>query len=172
MLQVFYCLLSLQPTEILHEHFVYACDADGRTALITLLYIYKIILQVIALILAFNTRKVKVKGLDDSKYIAAAIYITTIVLPVSFFASLTLWSHVNTFPAVLSTTHLFGATAILILVFVPRVSLIILHVHTASHKVELRGSVPSLKNLVSITVNYYIIHIPLYIAATLFVCGC
>lgn len=172
MLQVFHCLLPLQPTEILHEHFVYACDADGRTALITLLYIYKIILQVIALILAFNIRKVKVKGLDDSKYIAAAIYITTIVLPVSFFASLTLWSHVNTFPAVLSTTHLFGATAILILVFVPRVSLIVLHVHTASHKVELRGSVPSLKNLVSTTVNYYIIHISLYIAATSFVCGC
>lgn len=129
-------LLSLQRTEVLHEYFVYACDADGRTALITMLYIYKITLQVIALILAFNTRKVKVKGLDDSKYIAVTIYITTIVLPVSFFASLTLWSHVNTFPAVLSTTHLFGATAILILVFVPRVRLIFLHVHTAFHKVK------------------------------------
>ena len=33
-------------------------------------------------VLAFSIRKVKVKGLDDTKYIAAAIYVTSIVLSV------------------------------------------------------------------------------------------
>ena len=115
-------ILSMQQTEVVHENYVYACNTDGRGILIILLYISKIILQVISLILAFRTRKVKVKGLDDSKYISAAIYITTIVLPVSVFASFTLRTHVNAFPAVVGAAHYFGATAILLLVFVPRVS--------------------------------------------------
>ena len=115
--------LFLQPTEVVYENYVYACNAEGRGILIILLFISKIILQVLSLILAFRTRKVKVKGLDDSKYISAAIYITTIVLPVSIFTSFTLRSHVNAFPALLGAAHFFGATAILLLVFVPRVSI-------------------------------------------------
>ena len=100
---------------------MYSCSVEGRGVLIILLYISKIILQIVSLILAFRTRKVKVKGLDDSKYISAAIYITTAVLPVSVFASFTLRSHVNAFPAIVGAAHFFGATAILLLVFVPRV---------------------------------------------------
>ena len=105
----------------MQENYVYSCSVEGRGVLIILLYISKIILQIVSLILAFRTRKVKVKGLDDSKYISAAIYITTAVLPVSVFASFTLRSHVNAFPAIVGAAHFFGATAILLLVFVPRV---------------------------------------------------
>lgn len=115
-------LSPLQETDIVRENYAYSCDTEGRGILILLLYISKLFLQIVALILAFRTRKVKVKGLDDSKYISAAIYITTIVLPVSIFASFTLRSHINAFPAVVGAAHYFGATAILLLVFVPRVS--------------------------------------------------
>ena len=45
------------------------------------------------------------------------------ILPLSVFASFTLRSHVNAFPAIVGTAHYFGATAILLLVFVPRVRL-------------------------------------------------
>ena len=100
---------------------MYSCESDGRTALVIMLYISKILLQVFSLVLAFWTRNVKVKGLDDSKYIPSAIYVSTIVLPISLTAAFTLRSHVNAFPAVLSTAHLFGATIILVIVFVPRV---------------------------------------------------
>ena len=48
------------------------------------------ILQVIALVLAFSTRKVKVKGIDDAKYIAAAVYVTSIVLVVVIVATYSL----------------------------------------------------------------------------------
>lgn len=113
----------MQPTEVIQENYIYACEIEGRGVVIILLYISKILLQVTSLILAFRTRKVKVKGLDDSKYISAAIYVTTIVLPIALFASLTLRRHINAFPALVGGAHYFGATAILLLVFVPKVSL-------------------------------------------------
>ena len=91
-------------------------------ALFTVLFGYKGLLQVIALISAFSTRKVKVKGLDDSKYIAAAIYVTSIVLAVTTVSTYTLMDYVNAYPAVVGMGFLLGTTMILGLVFVPRVS--------------------------------------------------
>ena len=82
-------------------------------------------LQICSLFLAFQTRNVKVKGLDDSKYIPSAIYVSTIVLPISLTAEFPLRMHMNAFPAVLSIAQFFGVTIILLIVFVPRVSIII-----------------------------------------------
>ena len=79
------------------------------------------LLQVIALVFAFATRKVKVKGLDDSKYITAAIYVTSIVLAVTIVTTYSLKDFVNTFPALFCTGFLTGTTVILGLVFVPKV---------------------------------------------------
>ena len=90
--------------------------------LFAVLYGYKGLLQIIALLLAFRTRKVKVKGLDDSKYIAAAIYISSIVLAVIIVSTYTLMDYVNVFPAVVGSGFILGTIMILALVFVPRVS--------------------------------------------------
>ena len=87
-----------------------------------MLYGYKGLLQVIALLLAFHTRKVKVKGLDDSKYIAAAVYNTSVVMAVTIVSTYTLTDYVNVFPAVVGSGFLLGTTMILVLVFVPKVS--------------------------------------------------
>lgn len=87
-----------------------------------ILYGYKAVLQVIALLFAFRTRKVKVKGLNDSKYIAAAIYITSIVLAVIIISTYTLQDYANTFPALVGLGLIVGTTMILTLLFVPRVS--------------------------------------------------
>ena len=76
------------------------------------------ILQVIALVLAFSTRKVKVKGLDDSKYIAAAIYVTSIVFAVIIVSAYTLKEFANMFPALFCTAwvlhwhHLHSGTCV------------------------------------------------------------
>ena len=116
------CLPPLQPTAEVHQYFEYVCQSRGRVAVFAVLYGYKGLLQVIALLLAFRTRKVKVKGLDDSKYIAAAVYITSIVLAVIIVSTYTLADYVNVFPAVVGSGFLLGTTMILVLVFVPRVS--------------------------------------------------
>ena len=80
------------------------------------------VLQVIALLLAFSIRKVKVKGLDDAKYIGAAIYVTSIVLAVIIVATYSLNDEINGFAALFCTGFLVGTSVILGLVFVPLVS--------------------------------------------------
>ncbi|CAI8049960.1 Gamma-aminobutyric acid type B receptor subunit 2, partial [Geodia barretti] len=108
------------PTAEIHENFLYECESKGRVVLYAVLFGYKGLLTVIALLLAFHTRKVKVKGLDDSKYIAASIYVTSIVLAVIIVSTYTLNDYVNAYPAVVGVGFLFGTTVILALVFTPR----------------------------------------------------
>lgn len=81
------------------------------------------LLQIVALILAFSIRKVKVKGLNDAKYIGAAIYVTSIMMAVIIVATYTLKDTINGFEALFSTGFMVGTTIILILVFVPLVSM-------------------------------------------------
>ena len=116
------CLIHLQPTAKVHQYYLYVCQSHGRVVLFAVLYGYKGLLQVIALLIAFRTRKVKVEGMDDSKYIAAAVYITSIVLAVIIVSTYTLMDFVNVFPAVVGLGFLLGTTMILVLVFVPKVS--------------------------------------------------
>ena len=119
---VYTFIFLFQPTAEIHKYFLFVCKSEGQVALYAVLFGYKGLLQVIALILAFRTRKVKVKGLDDSKYIAAAIYVTSIVLAVIIVSTYTLRDYVNVYPAVVGMGFLLGTTTILALVFVPRVS--------------------------------------------------
>ena len=115
--------LSIFPQElgVITDYFIYVCSSTTRNIFLGILYGYKMLLQVIALVLAFSTRKVKVKGLDDAKYIAAAIYVTSIVLTVIIVATYTLNEFVNAYPALFCTGFLIGTTVILGLVFVPKV---------------------------------------------------
>ena len=113
----------MQPTCEIHKYSLYVCESDGQRSLFIVLFCYKGLLQLIALILAFSTRTVNMKGLDDSKYIAAAIYVTSIVLAVTTVSTFTLMSYVNVYPALVGMGFLLGTTMILGLVFVPRVSL-------------------------------------------------
>lgn len=80
------------------------------------------VLQVIALLLAFSIRKVKIKGLDDAKYIGASSYVTSIVLAVIIVAIYSLKDTIHGFAALFCTGFLVGTTVILILVFIPLVS--------------------------------------------------
>ena len=110
-----------QELGIITDYYTYVCSSPTRDIFLGILYGYKMLLQVIALVLAFSTRKVKVKGLDDSKYIAAATYVTSIVLAVIIVATYSLKDFVNAFPALFCTGFLIGTTFILGLVFIPKV---------------------------------------------------
>ena len=94
---------------------------DSFRRLLGILYGYKMVLQIIALVLAFSISKVKVKGLNDAKYIAAAIYVTSIVVAVLIISNYTLSEFVNAYAAVDCTGDFIGTTVILGLVFVPKV---------------------------------------------------
>ena len=83
---------------------------------------YKVILQFIALLLAFSIRKVKVRGLGDAKYIGASTYVTSIVMAVVIVAIYSLKDMINGFAALFSFGIQLGTTVVLALVFIPLVS--------------------------------------------------
>jgi hypothetical protein len=89
-------------------------------------------LQIIALVFAFSIRKVKVKGLDDAKYVGTIIYVTSIVLAVVIVASYSLTNYINGFAALFSTGFVIGTTVILLLVFVPLVSCMVFIIVTST----------------------------------------
>ena len=103
------------------NNFVYICDSSVQQIVVGFLYAFKLILQVVALALAFMTRKVKVKGLDDAKYIAVIIYITSIVIAIIAVCEFSLSEYVNAYAVVFSTGILLAATCVLALVFIPTV---------------------------------------------------
>ena len=103
------------------EFSVYIWDPESIKSAVGVIYGYMALFQIFAMFLAFGTRKVKVKGLNDSLYIAAIIYITSILLVVIIVVSLLLNSKLNTFIAVLNASIFISTTVILGLVFIPKV---------------------------------------------------
>ena len=100
-----------QELGIVTEHFMYVCSSKTRDIFLGILYGYTMILQVIALVFAFSTRKVKVKGINDAKYITTATYVTSIVLAVIIVAIYSMKDFVNAFPALFCTGfHLHPGT--------------------------------------------------------------
>ena len=56
-----------QELGIITHYYMYICSSTARDIFLGILYGYKMVMQVIAFVLAFSTRKVKVKGLNDAK---------------------------------------------------------------------------------------------------------
>ncbi len=90
--------------------------------MLAVLYGYKALLQVIALMFAASIRKVKIKGLNDAIYVVTAIYVTSIVTAVIIISTYTLGEFINAYAVVFSFGLLIGTSVILILVFIPPVS--------------------------------------------------
>ena len=107
------------------DFFVFACNQNANYVNVGVIFGYMALLQIAAIFLAFGTRKVKVKGLNDSLYIAVTIYVTSILLVIIIGALLFLNNRVNTYAATLSTSIFISATVILSLVFVPKVTLLL-----------------------------------------------
>lgn len=87
-----------------------------------ILYGYKALLQIVALIFAVSIRKIQIKGLNDAMYIIAAIYVTSIVTTVIIVSTYTLTELINVYAAVFCLCFFIGTTVILGLVFIPSVS--------------------------------------------------
>ncbi len=59
---------------------MFICLNNNAIVWLAISYAYKGLLQLIAMLMAFHTRRVKIKALNDSKEIAAIIYINSIIL--------------------------------------------------------------------------------------------
>lgn len=96
---------------------------DETTIIVILTYVYFALLQINGLILAIQTRRVTVKVLNNSVFITALIYISSISLVVFTLITFTLQAFVNVYEALFSGGVLLIATAFLALTFIPKVLL-------------------------------------------------
>ncbi len=119
---MFHIPFRVQERELIYEYYFYTCMSTSRDITLGILYGYKAVPQAVSLFLAFQIRKVKIKGLNDAKYTVAAVYVTSIILAVIIVSTYSLVEFVNIYPVVFGLSILVGATAILVLVFVPKVS--------------------------------------------------
>lgn len=125
-------IVLLQVADIREEYSVWRCYESGSVPffLQVIIFIYLILLQVVGIILAFQTRKVKINVLNDSKSVTTLIYSSSIVLVVIVLIKSFLRSYINVSAAVFSGGILLLATFFLILIFCPKVNstYLILHI--------------------------------------------
>ncbi|KAL5471142.1 hypothetical protein EMCRGX_G029225 [Ephydatia muelleri] len=85
---------------------------------------YLAVLQIVGIVLAFETRKVKFPGLRDSAFVAAIIYISSLVLVMLAVDTFVLSSFLNAYGAIFATGILILTTIFLLLTFVPKMVLL------------------------------------------------
>ena len=105
-----------------YRYFIYICSSTARDVTLGILYGYKAVLQAVTVAMALKTRKVKIQGLDDYREIVLATYVSSFVVVINFIVNYTMEDEINSFAAVTSLSFFIGATAIIVLVFVPKVT--------------------------------------------------
>ena len=115
----------LQEQDVLIEYHVLVCYKEAGAALYWNIFVfaYLAILQILGMMLAFQTRRVKVKSLRDSTFVAANVYISSIVIIIFILVTFALRTYTNAHSAIFSTGILVLTTSFLALTFVPKVSL-------------------------------------------------
>ena len=103
--------------------FVKRCHSSTEYYWLSVLFAYKFLLQVIGVFLAFRIRKVKIKGLNDSREVSAILYITTVITMAVFLVTFIFGDYINidggTYGLGIST----ATTSVLVLIFIPKVCL-------------------------------------------------
>ena len=85
------------------------------------MFAYLMVLQILGIMLAFQTRRVKIKSLKDSTFVAANVYISSIVIVMFILVTFALRSYLNAYSAIFASGIFILTTTFLILTFVPKV---------------------------------------------------
>lgn len=98
------------------------CSNKKAFVWLTISFLYKASLQVIAIFMAFHTRKIKIKALNDSKEITAIIYINSIILTLLAVVEFGLHSSFNeVYAALFSVGIIIAASLFTGIIFIPKV---------------------------------------------------
>ena len=103
------------------EHYIYVCQSTPEKITLGILSVYKGVLQLVAFFLAICIPRVKVKGLNDAKYIIAAVYVSSLGLIVATLTHFFAIEYENLHAALFAASAFFSSTAILGLIFIPKV---------------------------------------------------
>ena len=105
---------------VVTDHMTYVYESSASEINVYVLFIYKIILQLVSMLLALCTHDIKVKGLEDARCITAAIYLTTINLSLVAMAIFTIRYNLYAYTTTISLLSFFSTTVILGLIFTPK----------------------------------------------------
>ena len=108
---------------IRQEFYVLVCYASLSPSFFWRIFIfaYLAILQLLGIVLSFQTRRVKYTGLRDSKFIAVIIYISSIVVVVLALVTFSLRTYINVGTGIFVTGYFVLTTIFLALIFIPKV---------------------------------------------------
>ena len=82
---------------------------------------YKLLLQAIGVFLAFSIRKVKIKGLNDSREVSIILYVNSLILFVTILETLILGDYINVDGGVYGLGISTATTILLGFIFIPKV---------------------------------------------------
>ena len=108
---------------MIYNNFVYLCQNDTAIVWLAISYAYKGLLQLLAMFMAFHARRVKIKVLNDSKEIAAIVYVNSIILALLVVVEFSLSRYHTVHASLFGLALLVGPTVFLSFVFIPKVSL-------------------------------------------------
>lgn len=113
----------MQSLGVREEYFVWVCYGESSPNFFWKIFIFAYlgILQIVGIVLAFQTRKVKVPGLKDSKFVAAVVYISSIVLVALALVTFALRTYINISSGIRVAGIFTMTTMILVLIFIPKV---------------------------------------------------
>ena len=97
------------------------CHSSTEYYWISVLFAYKFVLQAIGVFLAFSIRKVKVKGLNDSREVSAILYITTVITVTVFLVTFVFGDYINIDGGAYGLGICTATTFVLVLIFIPKV---------------------------------------------------
>ena len=122
-----------QETEIVTELCIHICRSTAERIAVAIQFIYKGLLQLVALVLAIHTQRVRVKGLNDAKYIIAAVYASSLGLILATVTHYAAIEYENVHAILFAIATGCSSTAILGLLFVPKVRQQIMSRKTSTH---------------------------------------
>ena len=99
------------------------CYSKTEEIWVSIMVGYKVVMQAVGAFLAFNIRKVKIKGLNDSREISAILYITTILTLVLTLSNFLFGDIPSVDGTVYSMCISTSTTCVLGFIFIPKVCL-------------------------------------------------
>ncbi|RDD39883.1 Gamma-aminobutyric acid type B receptor subunit 2 [Trichoplax sp. H2] len=98
------------------------CASRDFSIWLTILYTYKGLLLIAGIYLAWETRKVSIPALNDSRYIGASVYNVVILCAICIPLSTVLEDYPSAAFILMSVFIIFCTTATLFLVFIPKIT--------------------------------------------------
>ena len=103
------------------EYYNLQCVSDKGLIWVALIFGYKVLLQISGMVLAFLTRKVQVKGLNESKEVQLVMIVTTPIVVLGMILRLALSDYLNVVGGTYSIGTVIVTGSALGIIFIPKV---------------------------------------------------